>query len=164
MKYELIHVFHAVKNAYEVDKMNSVNIEIKRFAHSIGQNWYHVVLVTKGRYSIFQWIKIKEIADKAFDLVCKNHKIELFTKEVMPDHVHLFISCPPDYSIRKLFKILKGGSAFYIRKEYPSLKKYKHLWNRGTMYRSIGSVSSETVKNYIKNSNSWSRTKQRKLC
>ena len=144
--------------------MNSVNSEIKRFPHNLGQNWYHLVLVPKGRYPVFQWKQTKDLADKAFEWVCNRHNIDLFAKEVMPDHVHLFISCPPDYSIRKLFKILKGGSSYYIRKEYPSLKKYKHLWNRGTMYRSIGSVSSEVVKNYIKKSNNWSRTKQKKLC
>jgi putative transposase len=139
--------------------MSSVNSDIKRFAHSIGQNWYHVVLVTKMRGKIFQWDITRKIAEEAFDWICKRHNIDMFTKEVMSDHVHLFISCPPDYSIRRLFRILKGGSSYYIRRKYPSLKKFKHLWNRGTMYRSIGSVSSETVRNYIDNSNSWSRTK-----
>ena len=143
--------------------MNSVNFEIKRFPHSVGQNWYHIVLVPKARYPVFQWKVVKEIAEKAFDWVCKRHNIDLFTKEVMPDHVHLFVSCPPDYSIRKLFKILKGGTSYYIRKKYPSLKKYKHLWNRGTMYRSVGNVNSETIKHYIEQSNSWSKTKQRRL-
>lgn len=144
--------------------MNSASSEIKRFAHSIGQNWYHVVLVPKARFPVFQWRVTKDIADQAFEWICKRHKIDLFAKEVMPDHVHLFISCPPEYSIRKLFRILKGGSSYYIRKNYPSLKKYPHLWNRGTMYRSIGSVSSETVKYYIEKSNVWEKTKQRKLC
>ena len=143
--------------------MNRKSSELKRFSHSVGQNWYHVVLVPKARFPVFQWKEVKEIADKAFDWICKRHNIDLYTKEVMSDHVHLFISCPPNYSVRKLFKIIKGGSSYYIRKEYPSLKKYKHLWNRGTMYRSIGSVNSETVKNYIKKSNNWSKTKQRKL-
>src|SRR3989338_4265150 len=143
--------------------MNSVNSEIKRFSHNIGQNWYHVVLVTKKRGKIFQWEATKLIAEKSFDWICERHKIDIFTKEVMPDHVHLFVSCPPSMSIRKLFQILKGGSSYYIRREYPSLRKYPHLWNRGTMYRSIGSVSAETVRHYIKNSNNWSRTKQKTL-
>ena len=108
--------------------MNSVYSDIKRFAHSIGQNWYHVVLVTKKRGKIFQWEETKIIAEKAFIWICERHKIDLFTQEVMPNHVHLFVSCPPDYSIRKLFKILKGGSSYFIRKAYPSLKKYKHLY------------------------------------
>ena len=73
--------------------MNSVNSnELKRFAHSLGQNWYHVVLVTKKRGKIFQWKQTKEIAEKAFDWICKRHNIDLFSKEVMSEHVHLFVS------------------------------------------------------------------------
>lgn len=144
--------------------MDRVSSDIKRFAHSIGQNWYHVVLVTKRRGKIFQWEATKILAEKAFSWICERHNIDLFAKEVMPDHVHLFVSCPPEYSVRKLFRVLKGGSSYYIRKNYPSLKKFKHLWNRGTMYRSVGNVSSETIKHYIKESNNWSRTKQKKLC
>jgi len=157
------YTFFVVKNAYEVYKMSSGNPNIKRFAHNVGQNWYHVVLVTKGRGKAFQWKETRAIAEKAFDWICGRHNIDLFAKEVMPDHVHLFVACPPDYSIRKLIKIIKGGSSYYIRKEYPSLKKYRHLWNRGTMYRSIGSVSSETIQNYIDQSNKWTNTKQQKL-
>ena len=100
----------------------------------------------------------------SFELKRFSHNIgqnlDLFAKEVMPDHAHLFVSCPPDYSIRRLFQILKGGSAYYIRKHYPSLKKYKHIWNRGTMYRSIGNVSTETIKKYIEQSNDWSVARQ----
>ena len=88
--------------------MDSVNSDIKKFFHSKGQNWYHIVLVPKGRFPVFQCEVIKDIADKAFEWVCKNHKIDLFAKEVMPGHVHLFVSCPPDYSIRRMFQILKG--------------------------------------------------------
>jgi len=143
--------------------MDSVNSDIKRFAHSVGQNWYHLVLVPKARCPVFQWKGTKELAEKAVEEVCSRHKIDLFAKEVMPDHIHLFVSCPPDYSIRKMFRIIKGGTSFYIRRDQPALKKYKHLWNRGTMYRSIGSVNAETVKHYIQNSNNWSRTKQKTL-
>jgi len=143
--------------------MVSVNSEIKRFRHSLGQNWYHIVLVTKKRGKIFQWKETKEIAEKSFMWVCERHKIDIFSKEVMPDHVHLFVSCPPEISIRKLFQLLKGGSSYFIRTNYPSLKKYKHLWNRGTMYRSIGNVSAETIKHYIEKSNNWSKTKQTTL-
>ena len=144
--------------------MNSESSEIKRFSHNLGQNWYHIVLVTKRRGKIFQWKETKTIAESAFDIVCRRHGIDLFTKEVMPDHVHLFVSCPPHLSIRKLFQLIKGGSSYEIRRAYPSLKKFAHLWNRGTMYRSVGNVSAEAIKNYIDNSNSWAAVvSQRKL-
>ena len=151
------------KNERGLRQMNSVSSEIKRFCHSKGQNWYHVTLVPKGRFPVFQWKQLRDLAEEAFRVVCKNHSIDLFAIEVMDDHVHLFVSCPPDFSIRRLFQILKGASSHYIRERYTSLKKYKHLWNRGTMYRSVGDVSSETVKHYIEKSNSWSANRQKKL-
>ena len=143
--------------------MISDNSRIKKFCHNVGQNWYHVVLVPKARYPVFQYEIVRNIAIESLNAICDNHKIDLFSLEVMSDHVHLFISCPPNYSIRKMFRIIKGGSSFLIRKKFPSLRKYKHLWNRGTMYRSVGSVNSETVKRYIENSNHWIDSKQKKL-
>ena len=142
--------------------MTSVNTELKNFSHSIGQNWYHLVLIPKYRYPVFKNEHQHKLCCEAIDIVCKRHSITLFAKEVMDDHVHLFVSCPPDCSIRKMAQLLKGGTSHYIRSMRPSLRKYKALWHRGFMYRSVGNVSAETVKKYIQNSNSWTGC-QRKL-
>ena len=47
--------------------MNSVNSDIKRFAHSVGQNWYHVVLIPKCRYPVFAQEHQRDLAIKAID-------------------------------------------------------------------------------------------------
>jgi len=78
--------------------------DIKRFSHSIGQNWYHIVLIPKGRFPIFQWEILRDIADKAIIDVCNKHSIDLFEKEVMEDHIHLFVSCPPNFQLGDYFK------------------------------------------------------------
>jgi putative transposase len=135
---------------------NSKKKELDKFCHSVGQNWYHVVLVTQRRRRLFQWKETNFIANEAIDLVCKKHKISIFTKEVMNDHVHLFITCPPEFSNRKLLQVLKGGTSYEIRKNYPSLYKYDSIWSKGGMYRSLGSVSAEIVRRYIDTSNVWS--------
>ena len=137
--------------------------ELKKFSHSIGQSWYHVVLIPRARYPVFEQAHQRDLAIKAIDWICARHKIDLFTKEVMEDHVHLFVSCPPDYSIRRMIQIIKGGTSYYIRKNHPSLKKYPALWSKGYMYRSVGNVTAETVKKYIDDSNKWTGSKQRKL-
>tara|TARA_Y100000310_G_C20131657_1_gene556123 strand:- start:80 stop:517 length:438 start_codon:yes stop_codon:yes gene_type:complete len=137
--------------------------ELKRFAHSIGQNWYHVVLIPKGRYPVFAQGYQRSLANQSIDWICDRHNIDLFTKEVMEDHVHLFVSCPPDYSIRKLIQTIKGGTSYYIRKNHPPLKRYKALWSKGYMYRSVGNVTAKTVKKYIEESNNWVGGVQRKL-
>ncbi len=135
--------------------MNSENSELKRFCHNVGQNWYHIVVIPRSRYPVFKQVKQHELCCNAIDFVCATHKIDLFAKEVMDDHVHIFVSCPPKYSVRKLAQIIKGGTSYYIRSKHPALKKYTALWSKGFMYRSVGSVSSETIKKYIEDSNEW---------
>ncbi len=134
---------------------NNKENNLDKFCHSIGQNWYHVVLVTYKRRRVFQWKITNTIANEAIEYVCNKHDISIFTKEVMNEHVHLFVNCPPKYSINKLIQILKGGTSYRIRKKFPSLKKYDRLWSRGVMFRSLGSVSAEIVERYIDSSNIW---------
>ena len=137
--------------------------ELKKFAHSVGQNWYHVVLIPKCRYPVFEQPHQRDLAIKAIEWICPRHSIDIYTKEVAGDHVHLFVSCPPNYSIRRLVQIIKGGTSYYIRKHHPALRQYKAFWSKGFMYRSVGNVSAEIVEKYIKYSNKWIGSKQRKL-
>lgn len=156
------YTFFAMKNVYKVKQMNSGSSKIKKFRHNVGQNWYHVVLVTKFRGKVFQWDITNVIAREELSNACEKHSIELYTLEVMSDHAHLFVACPPDMPIRRMLRLIKGASSYHIRRRYPSLKKYKHLWNRGAMYRSVGSVSAEVVERYIKR-NDWGSIHQKKL-
>lgn len=141
--------------------MNSENSELKSLSHSKGQNWYHIIIVPRARYPVFQYEKTKLLCEDGIKFACDRHKIDLFTHEVMPDHVHLFISCPPRKSILKICAIIKGFSSHYIREKMPSLQKYPRLWSRGIFYRSVGNVSAKSVRNYIDNSkgNQWKKTR-----
>ena len=72
--------------------------------------------------------------------------------EVMPDHVHLFISATPNHSIVSMIKALKGVSARFLFKKRPDLKKQLwggHLWNPSYYVGTVGHISEETVKKYI---------------
>jgi putative transposase len=142
--------------------MNSVSSELKSLSHSKGQNWYHVILVPRARCPVFRFEATRKLCQEGIEQVCKRHKIDLFTHEVMPDHVHLFISCPARRSILKMCAIIKGGTSHYIRSAMPSLRRYPRLWSRGIFFRSVGNVSAEAVKNYIDNSkgNQWRRTRE----
>lgn len=140
---------------------NSESSKLKSFAHKVGQNWYHVVLLPKFRNPVFKQEHQRVLMSEAIVWICDRHKIEIFAKEIMDDHVHLFISCPSRYSIDKTVSILKGGTSYYIRKKHPPLRRYATFWSRGGMFRSVGSVSSEIVKKYIEKNN-WDSS-QRKL-
>ena len=142
--------------------MSSVSSELKSLSHSKGQNWYHVVLVPRARYPVFKYELTKKLCKEGIRQVFLKNKIDLFTYEVMPDHVHLFVSCPPRKSILHMCAIIKGGSSHYIREKMPSLQRYPRLWSRGIFYRSVGNVSAQAVRNYIDNSkgNQWNKTRE----
>lgn len=68
--------------------------------------------------------------------------------EVMPDHVHLFISIPITLSISKVVQQLKGYSSYITRKQL-KLYKYKGFWSSGYFCESVGHISQDTIKKYI---------------
>jgi putative transposase len=117
---------------------------------------YHLVWTVKYRRKVLVNnvdIRLKELfyeiaADKGF---------VIHTLEVMPDHVHMFISGHPKHSASYMYKLLKGISARRLLLEFPDLQQHLwngHLWNPSTYVETIGHVSEETVKRYIANQKS----------
>ena len=48
--------------------------------------------------------------------------IEVIDMAVNPDHVALFIKCPPKYSVSYLSRSIKRRSSRELKKEFPHLK------------------------------------------
>lgn len=72
--------------------------------------------------------------------------------EVMPDHIHIFISAPPFQAPTDIVKILKGVTARQLFIEFPELKKklWKgSIWSPSYYVGTAGAVSAETIKKYI---------------
>lgn len=92
-------------------------------------------------------VKLKEI----FNNVASGNGMEVLECEVMPDHVHLFVSAPPRYSPAWIVNAFKGPSARWLREWFPHLDKIIHgkLWTRTYYIGTAGTVSSETIKKYI---------------
>ena len=89
---------------------------------------------------------------------CKELELEMLALEIMPDHLHLFVSAKPIYIPCVIVKRLKGVSAIRLREQFPELaclgypqrwKQFKHLWARGYYCGSAGHVSQDAVKRYI---------------
>jgi len=51
--------------------------------------------------------------DKYKDLkeyqIAEKWEFEILASEIMPDHVHLFVSAPPKYAPAQIIKIFKGA-------------------------------------------------------
>jgi putative transposase len=81
---------------------------------------------------------------KAADLDCK-----ILALEIMPDHVHLFLNCPPTLSPSDAMFWLKGSTSRILREKYPHLQRMTSLWTRSYFVSTAGHVSSETIQRYI---------------
>lgn len=111
---------------------------------------YHIVFCPKRRKPVL-------IEDIAVD--CRNTIAEVVTSvngkvealEVMPDHVHLFISIHPKISPHLLVKRIKGATANFLRKKYPQLHYLPTLWSSSYYVGTIGTASDSIVKMYIEN-------------
>ena len=115
---------------------------------------YHIVWSTKYRRKVLNSIiesRLKEILtqvslEKEFII----HEMEIGEL----DHIHLFVSAHPKISISYIVKMMKGISGRLLMKEFPEIQKYLwkgELWNPSYYVETIGSVSEENIKRYIKN-------------
>lgn len=89
--------------------------------------------------------RLKElITETAEKLGC-----EVVSLEVMPDHVHLFLNCPPSLAPDQIMFRIKGYSSRVLRQEFPHLLKMPSMWTRSYFVSTAGNTSSETIKRYI---------------
>ena len=105
---------------------------------------YHLVFCPKRRKKVLvDRVKARLealVQEKAGELGCA--VLEL---AVRPDHVHLFISCPPTWAPQQVVRRIKGYTSRVLRQEFPYLKRLPSLWTRSYFVTSAGNVSSETI-------------------
>lgn len=110
---------------------------------------YHVIFCPKYRRKILI-DGIDERAKEIFQKTAEEHRFEIIEMEVMPDHVHLLIGCNPRYGIMQCVTDLKRASSYILIREFPSIRrKLPCLWTRSAFIATVGSVSMDTVKQYI---------------
>lgn len=82
--------------------------------------------------------------------VCQERDAIVEEIEVMPDHVHLLVSCDPQFGIHRLVRLIKGRSSRLLRQEFPVLvRKLPTLWTNSYFLATVGGAPREIVKQYI---------------
>ena len=73
--------------------------------------------------------------------------------EVAVDHVHLFVSFPPRYSISRVVGLLKSITASVLFQEFPRIRDQLwggEFWEDGYFARTVGDeVTGEMIRKYI---------------
>ncbi len=120
-------------------------------SHTVFEIHLHVVWVTKYRKSILRG----EVAERVRGLVrqvCRDEEVEILKGHVSKDHVHLFVSIPPQLTISRFVQRVKGKSSYKLLQEFGHMRKTywgRHVWARGYFCCSSGNVTDEVIKAYI---------------
>ena len=114
---------------------------------------YHLVWAPKYRKWVLQGA-IRERARELLSEIAVHHGFKMEALEVDKDHVHLFRSCPPRYSISAVVRLLKAVSAQEIRDEFPAVRKQLwggEFWEDGYFVRTVGDkVTADVIRKYIR--------------
>ena len=125
----------------------------RRSSHTIYDIKFHIVWITKYRKQILRGV----IAERARELIreiCRANDVEIIKGHVSKDHVHLFVSAPPDISVSKLVQRIKGKSSYKLMQEHKGLNREfwgRHMWARGYFVASSGNITDEIIMEYIEN-------------
>ncbi len=120
-------------------------------SHSVFSIHVHLVWITKYRKKILSG----DIAQRARSLIraiCEKHQVEILKGHIAPDHIHLFVSLPPNIAVSKLMQQLKGRTSHAMINEFALLRRQywgRHMWARGYFCCSSGNVTDEIIKQYI---------------
>ena len=125
--------------------------DYKAGSHTIWDCKYHVVWVTKYRYSVLGGdvgLRCRELLRE----IARSQEMIIYAGSVNRDHVHMLIGIPPQLSVSKAVQYLKGKSSHKLLSEFDSLRKRywgPHLWARGYWVASSGNVTDDVWKKYI---------------
>jgi len=112
---------------------------------------YHVVWCPKYRRPVL----VSDVGDRLKQIireVCEERGAPIVELETMPDHVHLLVSCDPQFGIHRLVKLAKGRSSRLLRQEFGHLRsRLPTLWTNSYFVATVGGATLEVVKQYVEN-------------
>jgi len=126
----------------------------KTTKHSVYNLNYHIVFVTKYRNKVLSG-EVETYAKNRINQLCQQYGWYELALEIMPDHIHLFVSAEPKVAPLAIATTIKSILTVDIFKQFPTLKS-EYFWgsglfSRGAYYGSAGAVSAEIIKKYIEN-------------
>lgn len=132
--------------------MKHSQIQKKRWTYSetcVYNLSYHIFWCPKYRKRIL----VGDVAERLRELLYQKADENgwmIRSLEIMPDHVHVFLSATPSDAVAQILAKLKGGTARQMREEFPQLKRFlPTLWTRSYYVESVGHVSAKTIEKYI---------------
>jgi putative transposase len=112
---------------------------------------YHLVWCPKYRRKVLNEVIAHRLKELLYEKATQLY-INIETMEIMPDHIHIFITGLPTEAIQHIVNQLKGYTSRILRQEFKELRsKLPTLWSRSYYVGTVGYVSEATVRKYIDN-------------
>ena len=123
-------------------------MEYKHSKHHVYLVNYHLIWCPKRRRPVL----VNKVKNRFIQIIknkAEQIKVDILAFEVMPDHVHIFVSAYPTVPVHKIVKEFKGISSNILRKEFNHLLKIPSIWTHSYFASTAGNISNETIKKYI---------------
>lgn len=117
------------------------------------RNRLHIVWCPKYRQPVLN-DEIAKTVELHIRRAADNDNIHILALNIQPDHVHLVAQIPPNINLSRAVMHMKGVSSYYVRKNFPEIKKLtgpNHLWAKRYFAVSVGSSAMKAVKSYVNN-------------
>jgi putative transposase len=129
------------------------------YKHGVGWSTWHFQWVTKYRYKVFSNYALQKLCEIFLMEAARRYQFEIDELEVAPDHVHVIARLRPSMSPAKAIMLMKGYSSRMLfiagNKNLSSFywknAQKRSLWGDGKFMGSVGHITLETAKEYVKN-------------
>jgi len=129
--------------------MNNIRRQCYKLEHCTYDCHYHVVWTPKYRGKVLSDTYIKQELKRQFKQIARWKGLTIHAWHIGDEHIHLYLSIPPKYSISYVIQILKGKTSGWIKKKTKNFPKGP-LWGRGYFVSTVG-ADRHAVMRYVKN-------------
>ena len=87
---------------------------------------YHIIWCPKRRRKVLLdrvKMRLEELIRETAPLL----ECQILALEILPDHIHLFVSATPQWAPNQIIARLKGTSSRILRQEFPLLRRMPSL-------------------------------------
>ncbi len=110
---------------------------------------YHLVWTPRYRGKVMADKYIKAEFKRIFKWICRWKNFQIYAWHIGDEHIHLYISIPPKFSVAYAVSVIKGKSSAWIKKKTKAIPPGS-FWARGYFVSTIG-INEHAIKKYIQN-------------
>jgi putative transposase len=121
----------------------------RQLSHCTYECEYHIVWVCKYRQKVLSEQWIKQEMQRIIWQIAKWKQVYIKAWYIGDEHIHLYVSIPPKYSVAYMLSIFKGKSSSWIKKKTKKIPKGS-IWTRGYFVSTVG-INKYQISSYIKN-------------